>query len=133
MEPSSKWPAGAGGTPGGVAPFLLGVAMTIGGGYLLLNSLRVVNGFWGSLYAFGGFHLTGGMILIPFIIGVGILFYDARKWYGWLLAGGSLLALILGAVASVRFSFADMSAFDLIVVLVLLFGGIGLVFRSVRA
>jgi hypothetical protein len=107
--------------------------MTIGGGYLLLNSLRVVHGFWGSLYTFGGFNLTGGMILIPFIIGVGILFYDAKKWYGWLLAGGSLLALILGAIASVRFSFADMSAFDLIVVLVLLFGGIGLVFRSVRA
>jgi hypothetical protein len=48
------------------------------------------------------------------------------------LAAGSLLALIIGAIASVRFSFERMSAFDLIIILVLLFGGIGLVLRSVK-
>ena len=132
MEQSTKPPVGAGGTPGGLAPFLLGATMTIAGGYLLLNSLRVLHGFGGSLFAIGGFNVTGGMILIPFIIGIGIIFYDASKWYGWLLAGGSLLALIIGAIASVRFSIQDMSAFDLIIILVLLFGGIGLVLRSVR-
>lgn len=99
---------------------------------MLLNSLRVLHGFGGSLFAIGTFGITGGMILIPFIIGIGIIFYDASKWYGWLLAGGSLLALIVGAIASVRFSFQDMSAFDMIVILVLLFGGVGLVLRSIR-
>jgi hypothetical protein len=132
MNVTPKRSTSAGGSPGGVAPFFLGVAMTIGGGYLLLNALRVVHGFGGSLFGIGTFNVTGGMILIPFIIGVGIIFYDASKWYGWLLAGGALLALIIGAVASVRFSFEGMSAFDLIVILVLLFGGIGLVLRSVR-
>ena len=130
-ESSNRW-ARAGGTPGGLAPFLLGVAITIAGGYLLLSSLRVVNGFWGGLFSIGGFNVPGGIILIPFIIGLAIVFYDAKKWYGWLLAGGSLLALIVGAIASVRFSFQGMSAFELIVILVLLFGGIGLVLRSVR-
>ena len=127
-----KRPLGAGGTRGGIATFLLGAAMTIVGGYLLLNSLRVLHGFGGGLFSFGGFSVTGGMILVPFIIGLGIIFYDTSKWYGWALAGGSLLALIVGAIVSVRFSFVDMSAFDLIVILVLLFGGIGLVLRSVR-
>jgi putative amide transporter protein len=42
------------------------------------------------------------------------------------------LALIFGAIASVRFSFQDMTALDLIIILVLLFGGVGLVLRSVR-
>lgn len=106
--------------------------MSIGGGYLLLNSLRVLHGFGGGLFAIGGLSVTGGMILIPFIFGLGIIFYDASKWYGWLLAGGSLLGLIVEAIASVRFSFQDMSAFDLIIILVLLFGGVGLVLRSVR-
>jgi len=123
---------GAGGTSGGVGTFLLGAAMTIAGGYLLLTSLHVVNGFGGGLFGLGGFRVTGGMILILFIIGIGIVFYDSSKWYGWALAAGSLLALIVGAIASVRFSFDGMSAFDLIVVLILLFGGIGLVLRSVR-
>jgi hypothetical protein len=123
---------GAGGSPGGLAPFFLGVAMSIVGGYLLLNALRVLHGFGGGLFAIGSFSVTGGMILIPFIIGTGIIFYDATKWYGWALAGGSLLALVIGAIASVRFSFEGMTAFDLIVILVLLFGGMGLVLRSVK-
>ena len=106
--------------------------MSIAGGYLLLNALRVLHGFGGGLFAIGSFNVTGGMILIPFIIGTGIIFYDATKWYGWALAGGSLLALVIGAIASVRFSFEGMTAFDLIVILVLLFGGMGLVLRSVK-
>ena len=132
MDDTPKRATGAGGSPGGLAPFLLGTAMSIAGGYLLLNALRVLHGFGGNLYAIGGFSITGGMIMIPFIIGTGIIFYDATKWYGWVLAGGSLLALIIGAIASVRFSFEGMTAFDLIVILVLLFGGIGLVLRSVK-
>jgi hypothetical protein len=132
MDQTPKQVAGAGGSPGGLAPFFLGIAMTIAGGYLLLNALRVLHGFGGGLYSIGGFNVTGGMILIPFIIGTGIIFYDATKWYGWALAAGSLLALIIGAVASVRFSFEGMTAFDLILILVLFFGGMGLVLRSVR-
>lgn len=131
MDQTPRRSTGAGGSPGGLAPFLLGIAMSIGGGYLLLNALRL-HGFGGGLFAIGNFNVTGGMILIPFIIGTGIIFYDSTKWYGWALAGGSLLALIVGAVASVRFSFEGMSAFDLIVILVLFFGGIGLVLRSVK-
>ncbi|MDH4308890.1 MAG: hypothetical protein OEX04_15595 [Acidimicrobiia bacterium] len=123
---------GAGGKPGGIPQFLLGTAMTIGGLYLLLNALQVVSWFGGRLFGIGGLGVTSGMIMIPFIIGIVIIFYDAEKWYGWLLAIGSILALIIGAIASVEFRFQRMTAFEFIVILVLLFGGIGLVFRSVR-
>ena len=36
---------GAGGSPGGIGQFLLGVGMVIAGGYLLLNSIRIVHGY----------------------------------------------------------------------------------------
>ena len=113
---------------------MLGIALVIVGIYLLLNAIRVVHGFgFGrGIYTIGGFGITSGMILIPFIIGVVIIFYDRDKWYGWLLAVGSLLALIVGAIASIQFSFQGMSAFDIIVVLVLLFGGVGLVLSSLE-
>ncbi|NNF64380.1 MAG: hypothetical protein HKN07_08975 [Acidimicrobiia bacterium] len=126
-------PAGAGGTPGGIGMFLLGVAMVIGGGYLLLSSIRVVGyGYGQGLYRFGGVGINSGMILIPFIIGIVIIFYDSDKWYGWFIAGASLLALIVGVIASIRFSFSGMSAFEVILILVLLFGGIGMVLAAVR-
>ena len=123
---------GAGGTPGGTLLFPLGIVMMCGGFYLLLNSI-VIRANWGlghSLYSFGGFSVTSGMIMIPFLFGVGLVFYDSRNKIGWVLAIGSLVALIFGVLASVNFSFARMSAFDLIVILVLAFGGMGLTLKS---
>jgi hypothetical protein len=72
------------------------------------------------------------MILIPFIIGVVMVFYNSRNGLGWVLALGSLVALVVGVIRSIRFSFVGMSAFDLIVILVLLFGGLGLLLASMR-
>lgn len=125
---------GAGGTPGGDLEFWVGVLMMIGGFYLLLSSI-VVRASWGlghSLYSFGGFGITSGMIMIPFLFGVGMVFYNSRNILGWLLGIGSVAALIFGVIASARFSLRSMSAFDIIVILVLAFGGIGLVLKSLR-
>ena len=123
---------GAGGTDGGVARFFIGLAMMIGGGYLFLDSIHI--GFhWGyGLYRFGGFQLTSGMVLIPFIFGVGFIFYNAKNPIGWILAAGSLLALAFGVIRSLRFSMTGLSAFDLVMILVLLFGGVGLFVSSLR-
>ena len=125
---------GAGGTSGGSGQFFLGLIMLCGGLFLLLNSIQISApyGFGARLYRFGGFSVTSGMVMIPFMFGIGIMFYDVRKWYGWLLAGGSMVALIFGVIASINFTFSRMSAFDLIVILVLAVGGLGLLLQSFR-
>jgi hypothetical protein len=125
---------GAGGSEGGFWRFIIGLAMMIGGGYLFLASIRVHSGFgFGmGLYSYGGFHLTTGMVLIPLIFGVVIIFYNAKNPLGWVLSCGSLLALGFGVIRSVQFHFGAMSAFDLITILVLLFGGLGLWLSSLR-
>ena len=101
---------------------------------MLLNSITVSThfGLGYHLYSFGRVGVTSGMIMIPFIFGIGIIFYDSRKWYGWLLAVGSLVALVFGVISSIQFRFRAMSAFDLIVILVLSVGGLGLFLRSLR-
>lgn len=126
---------GAGGTNGGSGQFFIGIIMFCGGIYLLLNSITIhaPYGLGSRLYNFGGYAVTSGMVMIPFMFGIGIMFYDVRKWYGWLLAGGSLVALIFGVIASIQFNFTRMSAFDLIVILVLAVGGLGLLLRSFRS
>ena len=126
---------GAGGTPGGLGRFFLGLAMMVAGGYLFLNSIRVYNflsmGY--SLYAFGPVRLTTGMTLLPLCLGIVMIFYNARNILGWLLFLGSLLAVGVGVVASIRFSLAGMSLFDLLVILMLLLGGLGLFLSSLRS
>jgi asparagine N-glycosylation enzyme membrane subunit Stt3 len=125
----------AGGTEGGSMQFLLGVVMMIGGGYLLLSEIVVQTpfGFGRALYNFGGVPITTGMVLIPLMFGIGMIFYNSRNWLGWLLGIGSLIAMVFGVIANIQIRMSTMSAFDLIVILVLLVGGIGLFLSSLRS
>lgn len=129
---------GAGGTSGGIGHFFLGLIMMCGGFYLLLNSISVTStfGLGSRLFGFAAFGnsygITGGMIMIPFIFGIGLVFFNAKSIIGWLLAAGSITALIFGVIASVRFNIRAMTAFDLIVILVLAIGGLGLFLRSLK-
>jgi len=107
---------GAGGTDGGPGIFLIGLVMMVMGFYLLFNSINV----------------TSGMVLIPFVFGVAIIFYNARNPIGWLLAIGALVALFAGVLVNTQFRFQRMSAFELITIFVLAFGGLGLFLRSLR-
>jgi hypothetical protein len=123
---------GAGGTDGGLMSFFIGLIMMCTGFYMLLSSIVIRSrfGLGSSIFNAGGFNITGGMIMIPFIFGVGFIFYNSKSYIGWILAGGSVASLIFGAIASVNFSFQRMSAFDLIVILILAFGGLGLFLKS---
>lgn len=126
---------GAGGTNGGLGLFFIGLTMMCGGLYMLLSAINIYShfGFGARLYGVGGVGITSGMIMIPFMFGVGIIFYNARNWAGWLLAGGSLVALVFGVISSIQFTFRAMTAFDLIVILVLTVGGTGLFLRSLKS
>ena len=130
---------GAGGTSGGLGQFFIGFIMMCGGFYLLLNAISVSSNFGmgARLYGFsafgGNYSITSGLIMIPFIFGVGMIFYNSKNFIGWLLALGSLTGLIFGVISTIRFSFKSMSAFDLIVILVLAMGGLGLFLRSLKS
>ena len=124
---------GAGGTQGGAGLFLLSLIMMIGGGYLLLNNMiiRPQFGFGTRAFSLFGMPITTGIILLPFIFGVGMIFYNARNWLGWLLALGALVAMVFGVLSNLYMQMTRMSVFELIVILVLLVGGIGLFLRSI--
>ncbi|SFB88325.1 hypothetical protein [Pseudoalteromonas denitrificans] len=125
---------GAGGTSGGIGNFFIGLIMMSGGFYMLLNAIKVSSSFgMGTrLYGFSGMSITSGMVMIPFIFGIGLIFYNSKNILGWILSFGSLTALIFGVISSIRFTFASMSSFDLIVILILSMGGLGLFLRSLK-
>lgn len=125
---------GAGGTSGGVGKFLLGLVMMCGGFYMLLNGIVVSAnfGFGTRLFGSGGLGLTGGMILIPLLIGIAMIFYNARNYLGWGIAIASFGALIFGVISSVSMNMRTMTAFELLAMLTLAFGGLGLFLSSLR-
>lgn len=125
---------GAGGTEGGIGRFFIGLVMMIGGGYLFLNSIQVTHQFHLGyrFYSIGNFPITSGMVLIPFIFGIGMIFYNSKNYLGWILAISSIVMLMFGVIASINFRFRHMSAFELMMILVLMIGGLGLFLSSLR-
>ncbi len=125
---------GAGGTSGGIGKFFIGLTMMIGGCYLFLDAVRITHHFHLGypLYSFGALRLTTGMTMIPLIFGVGLIFYNAVNPLGWLLSGASLVMLLFGILATIQFRLRTMSAFELIMILGLWLGGIGLFLNSLR-
>ena len=119
---------GAGGTPGGTGTFFAGLAMAVGGGYMLTQRVTVTSGFW----SFGGAH-SFGLSLLPLVVGAGMLFFDGKSKAGWLLTTAGAVIILAGILLNLRIYFEPTSLFDTLVMLLLLAGGIGLVARSLKA
>jgi hypothetical protein len=119
---------GAGGTPGGVGQFFIGLTMAVVGGYLLLNQVQVTTSFW-NFGRYGGFGLT----LLPLLVGIAFLFYDGKSIVGWLLIGLGSAIVLANILMNMDIYFRQTSLFNTIVMLGLLFGGLGLIARSLRS
>ena len=116
-----------GGTPGGLLPFLLGLAMAVAGGYLLSSQVTVTSGGW-ALWGYNSF----GLSLLPLFAGIGFLFFDGRARIGWLLLFAGLVIIGAGILMNLSIYFAPTSLFNTLMMLALLAGGIGLLARSLR-
>lgn len=127
---------GAGGTAGGTLLFFIGVILMGWGGYLFLENVSVSSKFSMAAPLFGGMGgpvgrmTTGGSILIPVLFGLGMIFYNAKSAFGWLLFVGSLGAFVLGVIMSIDFRLNSMSAFDLILILGMVAAGAGTFLKS---
>ncbi|HEX8290588.1 MAG TPA: hypothetical protein VF570_02455, partial [Pyrinomonadaceae bacterium] len=66
-EDAARQKRGAGGTPGGVGEFLLGLGMAVAGGYMLTERVTVTSGYW-TLWG----HSAFGLSLLPLVFGIGL-------------------------------------------------------------
>jgi hypothetical protein len=128
QDPASSRFRRPGGTKGGIAEFLIGLGLLVAGGYLFLDNVVVTGSFW-SFFSFSPF----GLILIPLFIGVGFLFFNGKSIVGWLLTGGSAVAIFVAILAQMHIFFKPTSLFNTLLMIVLMAGGIGLIARSLRS
>lgn len=126
-EDATSYRFSPGGTPGGLGMFLFGLALAIGGGYLIMNQVQVTSGYWG----WWGTN-TFGLTLIPLVIGMGLLFFNGRSIAGWILAGGGAIIVFLGILANLQIYWRQTSLFILILMLAMFVGGLGLMARSLK-
>src|SRR5215510_6592326 len=106
---------GAGGTPGGVGQFLIGLVMAVAGGYLLTTQVVVTSGMW-TMWGYNSF----GLSLLPLLVGVGMLFFNGKSSWGWLLTIAGVVIILAGIIMNLSIYFRPTSLFNTIVMLVLL-------------
>ena len=102
--------------------------MAAAGAYLILNQVQVTTSFW-RFGQYGGFGLT----LLPLLAGIGILFYNGKSVVGWLLTSAGAAIILASILMNMDIYFRQTTLFNTIAMLVLLFGGLGLVARSLRS
>lgn len=120
---------GAGGTPGGVGQFFIGLLCAVAGGWLLLNQVSVSSGGGWSVYGMNGF----GLSLIPFILGTGLIFFNAKSILGWVLLAAGLTIVLAGILVNLNIYFRPTSLFNTLLMLGLLAGGVGAMAAALRA
>src|SRR5688500_16279816 len=127
---------GAGGTPGGLGEFVIGLILAAAGLYLLTQQLTIHQelrpwpglGWYGQLFGPGAF----GPSLIPFLLGTGILFFDGRSLAGWSLLALGVVAILAGILMNLQLYFRPTSLFNTLLMLGMAAAGIGLLLRGIR-
>jgi hypothetical protein len=119
---------GAGGTPGGLVEFFVGLALLLVGLYMIMNRVTVAMGFW----TFGGFAHPFGVMLVPLIAGIGTIFYNGRSILGWVLTIGTLVAIVLGVLMNLNIYFQQTGLVELLVMVGAIAAGLGLMLRGLR-
>lgn len=118
-----------GGTRGGLGLFVVGLGLAVFGGYMLLQQVDVNGGYWNFGWGSG---TSFGLTLVPMLLGIGFLFYDARSPVGWVLAAAGGVILLAGIIANMQIHFRTTSLYNTLLMLGMLVAGLGLVFRSLR-
>lgn len=120
---------GAGGTPGGIGQFFIGLMCAVAGGWLLTNQVTVTTGGYWQLWGMNGF----GLSLIPFIVGTGLIFFNGKSILGWLLLAAGLVIVFVGILSNMRIYFQPTSLFNTLLMLALLAGGLGAMAAALRS
>ena len=104
--------------------FVIGLLMLVAGGYWFMSSVTVTTGFYGL--HLGNFHVTGGLVVVPFIAGIIWLFLNTDSIGAKILTGAGLVIILASVIMSTTFVFQRRSLYEYLIMLILIFGGAAL-------
>lgn len=112
--------------------FLGGLAMLIVGLYILAQKVMVSSSLLGGM-RLGGMSMNNGMIIIPLIIGIIWMFASGGSFISKVFTGMSVLLIVAAIVISTNISLVHMSLYEWVIILVLIFGGVGILAKILLA
>lgn len=110
--------------------FLAGLAMLVAGLFIFSQKVMVYSGFFSSGLMIGNFQMSSnGLVVVPFIIGVVWMFASEGSFASKAFTVAGVLIIILAVIMTTNIRLERITLFDWVLMLVLIFGGAGLLAR----
>lgn len=119
--------------PGGdLLKFFMGIMMLAGGLFMIFNNIRVTSswGMGGYFFHIGSWGIPNGLIMLPLIVGIMMLFMMERKIFGWIVFSAGIVIVLLSVLASTRITWRGSTGFEYVIMFGLTAAGAGLVIRE---
>lgn len=116
-----------------ILQFLAGLAMLIAGLFIFSQKVMVSSGFFGFGFSIGGFRMGNGLIMVPFIIGVVWMFASEGSIASKFFTAAGVLIIVVAVIMTTHISLVHTTLYEWALILVLIFGGAGLLARILFA
>ncbi len=112
---------------GGIHLFL-GIIVIGIGIFMLLQQTDVTMSF--ANFRLGSFGLPSGLIVVPLLIGVIMMFYNSKFWLARVITilGGAII--LISIIMSTTIRFRTTSMYNYIIIILFIAAGCGLILRS---
>ena len=115
--------------------FLAGLAMLIAGLFIFSQKVMVYSSFLGGGLgiSIGRMSLSNGLVIVPFIIGVVWMFASEGSFASKVFTAAGVLIIILAVIMTTNITLVRITLYEWVLILVLIFGGAGLLIRILFA
>ncbi|HBB72804.1 MAG TPA: hypothetical protein DCZ71_09415 [Ruminococcus sp.] len=113
--------------------FFCGLLMFAAGLFLIFQNTVVTSsyGYGGfGFLRFGSFSLPNGMIMVPLIIGIAMLFLMDRKVFGWIVVAIGVIIILAAIISSVHIHWRTTNMYMFILMFGMVAAGGGMMLRE---
>lgn len=110
--------------------FFVGLLMLAAGLFMIFQNLDVRSSWGTGFLHVGGYSLPNGLIFLPIIIGIVMLFLMDRKIFGWIVIAVGIIIVLAAVIMSVHIRWRTTNAYIFIVMFGLAAAGGAMVIRQ---
>jgi hypothetical protein len=108
--------------------FFMGIILLAAGLFMIMKNTYV--GLNWYQWRIGGFGIPTGAMILPLLVGIGLLFFNGKSIIGWIVTVIGAVIIILSIILSVQIRFATTSLYMFVLMFGCTFAGAGLLLRS---
>lgn len=98
--------------------------------FMVLQNAHVQSTWgYGYFYHIGSWGIPNGLVLLPLIIGIAMLFLMERKIFGWIVVSLGVVFILLSIILSVRVVWRTTSVYAFVIMFGLVAAGAGMMIK----